>query len=203
VRDAALSVSGLLKEQLGGKSVRTYQPPGIWEAVGFVGSNTREYKRDEGPALFRRSLYTFWKRTAPPPSMMAFDAPSRENCVARRARTNTPLQALTLMNDEQYVEAARHLAERMIKDGGTTPESRLVHGFRLATARRPDASELALLQRQFQRHLGSFRARKDAATQLLSVGISARDTKLDATEHAAYTMVANLMLNLDETIVKE
>ncbi|MCC5774154.1 DUF1553 domain-containing protein, partial [Klebsiella pneumoniae] len=135
VRDTALSLSGLLVERLGGKSVKPYQPEGLWEAVAFVGSNTQRFTRDNGEALYRRGLYTFWKRTSPPPSLLTFDAPSRENCIARRARTNTPLQALALMNDEQYVEASRFLAERMLKQGGSAPADQLSQGFRLATGR--------------------------------------------------------------------
>jgi hypothetical protein len=203
VRDSALFVSGLLVEKVGGRSVKTYQPPGIWEAVGFLGSNTRQFSRDKGEALYRRSLYTFWKRTAPPPSLMAFDAPSRETCTARRARTNTPLQALALMNDEQYVEAARHFAERMIASGGATPAERLAFGFRAATARRPTASELDVLVRVFGKQLERFRADAAAAGKLLAVGESKRNPALDPAEHAAYTMAANLILNLDETISKE
>ncbi len=203
VRDSALFVSGLLVEQVGGKSVRIYQPEGIWEAVGFVGSNTREYKRDAGQALYRRSMYTFWKRTAPHPSMMAFDAPSRETCVARRARTNTPLQALVLMNDEQYVEAARHLARRMLTEGGATPAERLSYGFRLATARVPGERELSVLTRLLEGHLAHYRAQPEAAAKLLGVGESQRPDQLDPAEHAAYAMLGNLVLNLDEAITKE
>jgi hypothetical protein len=203
VRDSALFVSGLLVEKVGGPSVRPYQPSGVWEAVGFVGSNTTEFKRDSGEKLYRRSLYTFWKRTAPPPSLMAFDAPSRENCVARRARTNTPLQALVLMNDEQYVEAARHLAARVLKEGGTSPVERLNFAFQLATARTPDASELETLTTLYQQNLAHYDAHPDAANQLLAVGESARDQSLSLPEHAAMTMMANLILNLDEVITKE
>jgi hypothetical protein len=202
VRDAALFVSGLLEERVGGRSVKPYQPPGIWEAVGFNGSNTRDFKRDNGTALYRRSLYTFWKRTAPPPSLMAFDAPSRETCVTRRARTNTPLQALVLMNDEQYVEAARHLAERMLA-GGTTPAERLAHGFRLATARRPADTELRVLVRLYERQRDHYRQHLDDARKLLAVGESRPRAALDPAEYAAFTMAANLILNLDETITKE
>jgi hypothetical protein len=202
VRDSALFVAGLLNEQVGGRSVRPYQPPGIWEAVGFLGSNTREFKRDSGTALYRRSLYTFWKRTAPPPALMAFDAPSRETCVARRARTNTPLQALALMNDEQYVEAARQLAQRMLAGAKTTPE-RLAYGFRLATGRQPQQAELDVLLRLFEKQREHYARNRDAAEKLLSVGESKRDTTLDSVEHAAFTMAANLILNLDETITKE
>ncbi|MBL8797643.1 MAG: PSD1 domain-containing protein [Planctomycetia bacterium] len=203
VRDSALYLSGLLHEQIGGRSVKPYQPPGIWEAIGFNGSTTREYKRESGTALYRRSLYTFWKRTAPPPSLMAFDAPSRENCVARRARTNTPLQALVLMNDEQYVEAARNLAERMMTNGGATPAERLAFGFRLATSRKPTEKETEVLLKLYDKQLTRFQGSPEAANKLLAVGESKRNATLDAAEHAAYTMSANLILNLDETISKE
>lgn len=203
VRDNALFISGLLVEKVGGKSVKPYQPAGLWEAVAFQGSNTQNFKQDNGEALYRRGLYTFWKRTSPPPSMMSFDAPSRESCVVRRARTNTPLQALVLMNDQQYVEAARFLAQRMIQDGGGSPEDRLKHGFRLATARVPTATEAAVLKRIFDEHLADFRARKDAAAKLLGVGEAKTTVTMDADEMAAYTMTANLLLNLDETVTKE
>jgi hypothetical protein len=202
VRDSALYVSGLLREQVGGRSVKPYQPPGIWEAIGFNGSNTRDFKRDSGTALYRRSMYTFWKRTAPPPSMMAFDAPSRETCVARRARTNTPLQALVLMNDEQYVEAARGLAERMMA-AGTTPADRLTNGFRLAAARRPADAELKLLTQTYERQLARYKAKPEEAKKLLAVGEAKANPALDPAEYAAYTMTANLILNLDEVITKE
>jgi hypothetical protein len=203
VRDTALATSGLLVEKLGGRSVKPYQPPGLWEAVGFFGSNTREFKRDTGNALYRRSLYTFWKRTSPPPSLTMFDAPSRETCTVRRSRTNTPLQALTLMNDEQFVEAARHLARRMMTEGGKTPQERLIRGFRLTTARPPDDKELDTLTRLFEQQLAYYRAEKAAALKLLKIGESKRDDALDPNEHAAWTMMANLLLNLDETVTKE
>jgi hypothetical protein len=203
VRDSALYVSGLLLEKVGGPSVKPYQPEGIWEAVGFLGSNTREYQRDAGGGLYRRSLYTFWKRTAPPPSLMAFDAPSRESCVARRARTNTPLQALVLMNDEQYVEASRNLAQRMLKEGGAAAGDQLAYGFQLVTARRPQPAELAVLAQVHDEHLAHYQANVEAAGKLLEVGEAARDDSLDAAHHAAMTMMANLLLNLDETITKE
>lgn len=203
VRDSALFVSGLLVEHVGGKSVKPYQPPGIWEAVGFVGSNTQSYKRDDGEALYRRSLYTFWKRTAPPPSLMAFDAPSRETCVARRARTNTPLQALVLMNDVQYVEASRKLAARMLTEGGQTALDQLTYGFRLCTARPPTEKELKVLEKIHAGHLAHYQANAEAAGKLLAIGESKRTDSLDPTQHAAMTMMANLILNLDETITKE
>ena len=203
VRDCALATSGLLVEQLGGPSVKPYQPSGLWEAIGFVGSNTSNFKQDQGDSLYRRSMYTFWKRTCPPPSLLTFDAPSRETCTVRRPRTNTPLQALVLMNDEQYVEAARKLAERMITEGGSSPQERAGYAFRLATARAPAADELAVLVRAFESQLADYRADADAATKLISIGQSPRNLSLDPSELAAWTMVANLILNLDETVTKE
>jgi len=203
IRDTALLLGGLLVEKEGGKGVRSYQPEGIWEAVAFQGSTTQNYKQDSGAALYRRSLYMFWKRTAPPPTLMAFDAPSREACVVRRSRTNTPLQALVLMNDKQYVEAARNMAQRLIAEGGASPAERLTYGFRLATGRKPADSEAAVLQRVFSAHLADYQADKAAAEQLITVGESPRKPDLDAAELAAYTMVCNLILNLDETVTKE
>jgi hypothetical protein len=203
VRDLALATSGLLVEKLGGRSVKPYQPPGIWEAVAFVGSTTNTFQRDAGEALYRRSMYTFWKRTSPPPALTTFDAPSRENCVARRARTNTPLQALLLMNDEQYVEAARHFGRRMMLEGGSSPEERLTFGFRLATSRYPQPEELNVLTRVYGEHLSHYQGHADAAAQLLAIGESPRVDTLDPAEHAAYTMLGSLILNLDETITKD
>ena len=202
IRDSILFSTGLLVERAGGKSVKPYQPEGIWEAVAFVGSNTRDFKPDAGEALYRRSLYTFWKRTAPPPSMSTFDAPSRENCTVRRPRTNTPLQALALMNDKQYIDAAKKLAERMLREGGATPEQRLTYGFRWMTARPPSSKELEVLRRSVDKQLAFFQTDKAAADKLLAYGDAPRDTTLDSAEHAAWTMIANLMINLDETITK-
>ncbi len=203
VRDSALAISGMLVEQLGGRSVKPYQPAGLWEAVAFVGSTTQFYKQDAGDALYRRSLYTFWKRTSPPPSLMAFDAPSRETCVARRARTNTPLQALVLMNDEQYVEAARGLAERMLTEGGENDSSRLAWGFRLCTGRSPEPHEQSILQRVCDGHRQHYQASVPEAEKLLATGASPKNATLDAVEYATMTMMGNLLLNLDETITRE
>jgi hypothetical protein len=202
VRDAALAASGLLVEELGGKSVKPYQPAGLWKAVSFRSSNTGTFKRDDGQALYRRSMYTFWKRTSPPPSMTTFDAPSRETCVTRRARTNTPLQALALMNDEQYVEASRKMAARMLT-AGTTSEEQLGFGFQLVTARLPNEAELAVLTELHAVQLAHYTADKDAASKLLAVGEAPRDEHLAVESHAAMTMMANLLLNLDEAITKE
>ncbi len=145
LRDSALYISGLINLKMGGRGVRPYQPSGIWEAVAYTTSNTGKYTQDKGDALYRRSLYTFWKRTAPPPSMTTFDAPSRESCVPRRERTNTPLQALLTMNDPQYFEAARHLGHRMLRLGSATDADRLVFGFRLVTGHMPSDAEKTLL----------------------------------------------------------
>jgi hypothetical protein len=203
IRDSALITSGLLIERPGGRGVRPYQPDGIWEAISFQGSNTQNYKMDGGDAIYRRSIYTFWKRTAPPAALQTLDAPSREACVVRRARTNTPLQALLLMNDQQYVEAARMLAQRIIKEGGDAPEKRLAYAFRLATGREPAADETAVLVRVFQKNEATFAADKPAAEKLLAVGLAPRDQVLAVENLAAYTMVCNLILNLDETMTKE
>jgi hypothetical protein len=203
VRDGALFVAGLLVEKQGGRGVRPYQPEGIWEAVAFQGSNTQNFKPDQGDGLYRRSLYTFWKRTAPPPALTTFDAPSRETCTVRRARTNTPLQALVLLNDKQFVEAARRLAERMMTEGGAGLEERAAHGFRLATGRPPHETEAAVLKRVFEAQLAGFRAAPEEAKKLLAYGDSPRNEALDSVEHAAWTMIANVILNLDETVSKE
>jgi len=203
IRDAALFTSGLLVEKVGGKSVKTYQPDGLWEAVAFQGSTTSVFKRDSGEALYRRSMYTFWKRTSPPPQMTTFDAPSREVCTVRRPRTNTPLQALATMNDVQYVEASRHFARRMLLEGGSTYPDRLTHGFRLVTGRKPSSAELEILVALYQEHHAHYQTKADEAVKLLSIGESKRDESLNPSEYAAMTMVGNLLLNLDETLTKE
>ena len=202
IRDGALAASGLLFERVGGPSVKPYQPGGIWESVGFVGSNTLNYKQDQGAALYRRGLYTFWKRTAPPPVLSLFDAPSRETCTALRQRTNTPLQALATMNDVQFFEASRRLAERMVHEGGPTPRARISHGFRLATARSPRPDELEVLVETYSEHLAEYRSNPMEALKAVSVGDSKPDESIDVNELAAYTMIGNLILNLDETLTK-
>ena len=206
VRDQALAVAGLLDPRMGGVSVYPYQPPGLWEELmsRSDGDNftAQKYVQSHGPDLYRRSMYTFWKRTSPPPSLSTFDAPDRETCAVRRARTNTPLQALVLLNDPTYVEAARKLAERMMKEGGASPEERIAFAFRLATARKPAAEESAILRKVYDQQLTFYRSNADAAGRLLKVGESPRDEKLDAADHAAWTMVASTILNLDETVTK-
>ncbi|QDU25381.1 Planctomycete cytochrome C [Anatilimnocola aggregata] len=203
IRDSAVFSAGLLTEKAGGRGVKTYQPEGIWEAISFKGSNTGTYKQDDGDALYRRSIYMFWKRTAPPSALQTLDAPSRESCVVRRTRTNTPLQALLLMNDQQYIEAARKLAERAIKEAGDKPADRLGYIFRIATGRTAAADELAVLSRIFDKHLEVYSADKSAAEKLLGNGAAPRDKELPVEQVAAYTMACNLILNLDETMTKE
>ena len=203
VRDNALALSGLLYTKIGGPSVKPPQPDGLWKAVGFTGSNTDTFVQDTGAdKVYRRSLYTFWKRTAPPPQMNILDAPSREACTIRRERTNTPMQALMLMNDPQFFEAARAFAERTIKEGGETPEARIAYIFEMATARLPKPVEKELLLKTFQTHYQELAADPDAAKALITVGESAPDETLDAVEVAAWTMIANLILNLDEVLNK-
>jgi mono/diheme cytochrome c family protein len=203
LRDQALFVSGLLVEKVGGPSVKPPQPAGLWEAVGYTASNTAKFVADTGhEKVHRRSLYTFWKRTSAPPQMTTFDAPSRESCTVRRERTNTPLQALLLLNGKQYVECARALAERAMREGGESPEARLTWMFRRATARRPDAREAAELLTAYKEHLAEFARDADAAKKLIAVGETKPDATLNPSELAAWTMLANLLLNLDEVINK-
>jgi hypothetical protein len=161
------------------------------------------YAQARGEDLWRRSLYTFWKRTVMPPAMQVFDASSREYCKVRETRTNTPLQALGLMNDVTYVEAARKLAERMIQEGGQAPGERVAYGFRLATAREPSSGEQEILLRGFRRYLDRYQTRPADAEKLLSMGDSARDEALPPAELAAYAATASMILNLDEVITKE
>jgi hypothetical protein len=202
VRDQALFVSGLLVEQLGGPSVKPYQPPGLWEEVSIgPSSNTQVFRRDDGEALYRRSLYTFWKRTAPSPQMAMFDAPTREFCVVRRSTTNTPLQALVLWNDVQFVEAARVFAQRALDEASDT-DARLVAMFRRCTARAPRAAELDVLRRTLRGFRERYAAAPADAASLLARGEAPRPEHHDAAELAAWTMIANTLLSLDETIVR-
>jgi hypothetical protein len=200
IRDNALAVSGLINLEVGGPGVRPYQPPNIWEPVGYADSNTRYYLQDHGPALYRRSLYVFLKRTAPPPFLVNFDAPNREQSCAVRDRTNTPLQALQLMNDVQNFEAARALAERAIRDGGPTVEDRITFLYRTVLARRPAEAETKLVAAALAKQLALYRADPEAAAKAIRVGESAPKYVAPAPETAAWTLVANLILNLDETL---
>jgi hypothetical protein len=202
VRDQALAISGLLVERVGGPSVRPYQPAGLWEELAG-GAGEGPYVQDRGPGLYRRSLYVYRKRTVPHPALATFDAPSREVCQVKQSRTNTPLQALELLNDVSYVEAARRLGQLMLTEGGGSPEGSLTFAFRRATARSPEADELRLLARALERYRQNFRADPEAATRFVHHGDSPVDDKLDPVELAAYEAAASLILNLDETITKE
>jgi hypothetical protein len=204
IRDSALHSAGLLHENIGGPGVNPYQPKGVWEAIAYGDIYSSQiYEPGRGPDLYRRSMYTFWKRTAPPAALTTFDAPDREKCVIRRARTNTPLQALVLMNDPTYVEAARALAQRAIAEAGPDPDRRIRAAYRLALARNPAPQELRLLRDLARRQLLAFRNDPPAATRLLAVGESRPDTALDPLDLAAWTTVASTILNLDEAITKE
>jgi hypothetical protein len=206
IRDQAMYASGLLVEKIGGPSVKPYQPPRIWEELttgDIPGLNGQTYVQEHGEALYRRSMYAFWKRTVPLPTLTVFDAPSREVCTVRRSRTNTPLQALALLNDTIYVEAARKLAERVIADGGPKPADRLTLAFRLAVARKPTPAELKVLVDGFNAHLASYFAEPDAAAKAITVGESKPNEKFDARELAAYTAQCGVILNMDQTITRE
>ena len=201
IRDNALAISGLLAERLGGPSVKPYQPAGLWRDVSV--SRSVVYKQGQGENLYRRSMYTFWKRTCPPPALSTFDAPDRENCLIRRARTNTPLQALVLMNDPTYVEAARVLAERVMLEGGDSLESKLDYLFRRALARRCQKAEQAALSSLLDDARKYFQAEPAKAKSLLSTGAATHNADLGETELAAWASVASVILSLDETINKE
>jgi len=204
VRDAALATSGLLVSQLGGPSVNPYTPGDPWREVSHFGSSpatAQSFIQDHGEKLYRRSMYTYWKRTMPPPNMATFDAPNRETCVVDRAITNTPLQALVLLNDVQFVEAARAFAERALTMSGDDAK-RLAWAFREATSRMPDAQEEKVLARALARERAVFKADPDAAVALLAQGESPRNVALDAVEHAAWTQVAALILNLSEAVTR-
>jgi hypothetical protein len=204
IRDNALAVSGLLDDRIGGPSVFPYQPKGLWEEMAFGGGYTgQSYTESTGRDLYRRSMYTVWKRTVPPPALTTFDAPDREKCTARRSITNTPLQALVLLNDPTYVEAARFLAARALTQGGPSPAARINFAFRLATGRIPDAQERAVLLESEQEALADYRLHPSEAAALLTVGASRCSPKLNQNELAAWTTVASMILNLDETITKE
>jgi hypothetical protein len=203
LRDQALYASGLLIERVGGASVKPPQPFGLWEAVAYTDSNTAHFKADIGvEKVHRRSLYTFWKRTSPPPQMTTFDAPSREACQVRRERTNTPLQALLLLNEPQFIEAARGLAERTLREGGSATDTRLTFIYRLVTARSPDAKDLAELRATLEDLTAHYASQPRAAKQLLATGETGPVQHDEPATLAAWTMIANVILNLDEAITK-
>jgi hypothetical protein len=196
IRDNALAISGLLNNKIGGPSIKPYQPPGIWTVTDH------QYEQSKGEDLYRRGLYVFWKRAAHYPSFAAFDAPSRETCTLERPRTSTPLQSLVLMNDPVYVEAARAFGQRILDEGGEDVASRITFAFRTVLARPPSASEQAVLARAYEQQLELFRTDTSAAEELLKVGESPRREGADAVELAAWTTVANVLLNLNETITR-
>ena len=204
LRDQALALSGLLIDRVGGPSVKPPQPDGLWFAVGYSGSNTVRFKPDQGrEKVHRRSLYTFLKRTAPAPQMNTFDAPSRESCTVRRERTNTPLQALLLMNDPQYLEAARSMGERALREiPGSTSAERLRQLFRWASARYPDERELTELRQLLADYRQTYQPDIASAKELIAIGESGPDASLDPVDTAVWTMIANLILNLDEVVTK-
>src|SRR6185436_4424404 len=196
VRDNALAVSGLLNPKIGGPSIKPYQPPGIWDGTDH------KYEQSKGADLYRRGLYVFWKRAAHYPSFQTFDAPSREICTLLRPRTSTPLQSLVVMNDPVYVEAARALAARVLHEGGETLRQQLTYAFRLTLARPPRPEEIKVLEKTFREQHERFADDLPAAESLLSVGESPRPKDLNVTDLAAMTGVANVLLNLNETITR-
>ena len=200
VRDQALFAAGLLVEKRGGPPVKPYQPAGVWEDLTM---DDVSYNQGKGADLYRRSLYTFWKRTVAPPMMANFDSAMRESCVVREMRTNTPLQALNLMNDVTFLEAARFVGHRMMKEGGPETASRLRYGFRLVAGRMPTPAEVQVLQDNFQYHLDYFAENAGKVSPFLSQGESSSDATLNSSELAAYAAVASLLLNLDETVTKQ
>ena len=200
IRDNALSLSGLLVNKVGGPGVKPYQPPGLWNEVSLSG-NVR-FKQDTGENLYRKSMYTYWKRSAPAPSMTIFDAPTREKCMVERPRTNTPLQALVTLNDPQFTEASRNLAERIIKEGGKTPRERVAFAYRLVTSRKPKPIVLQILISAYNEEHTNFSKNSEAANKLLAIGESKRDESIKTAEHAAWSIVASMLLNLDEVITR-
>lgn len=199
IRDNALFVSGLLVEKIGGRSVKPYQPAGLWEAVTLA---TERYVPDHGDKLYRRSLYTYWKRSAPHPAMLTFDVPTREKCIGRRSRTNTPLQTLVTLNDPQFVEAARAFAQRIVTNGGTSSRERIQFAYAHALARPATEREVKLLESLLDSQRARFQADPKKAEALLKIGESPRDASIPAIDHAVWTVVASTLMNLDEFLMK-
>jgi hypothetical protein len=201
IRDLALAASGLLSPKVGGPPVKPYQPEGIWSAVAMPQSNTRTYKQDEGESLYRRSLYTMWKRTAPPPSMEIFNAPTRESFCVQRDRTNTPLQALVLLNDPQFVEASRELAARAMKASADF-DGRLDFITLSLDGRKFGGEEKEIVRKAFDKALAGFKGKPDDATQFIATGAKPPPKDVDVPELAAWSLVASQILNLDETLTR-
>ena len=202
VRDQALALAGLLVPKVGGPSVKPYMPDGVWDDTSKYG-DLRGYKADTGEGLYRRSFYTIWKRTAAPPTMLLFDAPTREICTVKRSRTNTPLQALSLLNEVTFVEAARGLAQQMMQQGGTTPEQRIAYGYRRATGRSIEPAALKQLSEGLKKRVTEFQAKPAEAAALISQGATKADAALPPAELAAYTTTAAVLLNLDRVITRD
>ncbi len=198
IRDQALAASGLLVNKLGGPAVKSYQPEGVWEEATF---GQKSYKQDKGADLYRRSIYIYWRRIVGP--TMFFDTATRQTCTVKAVRTNTPLHALTTLNDTTYVEAARALAQGVLESEEKTPELRLTTAFRRVVARKPTAAEMTILASALDRLRKLYDADPEAAARLLKVGESPRNIKLDAREHAAYTALCTMILNLDETLTRQ
>jgi hypothetical protein len=199
VRDNALAVSGLLVNKIGGPSVKPYQPAGYWDFLNFP---RRTWEHDKDAGQYRRGLYTHWQRSFLQPSLVAFDAPSREECTAERVRSNIPQQALVLMNDPTYVEASRVLAERIVKEGGATPEKRIEWAYRHVLSRSVKSEESRILLALYAKHLNEYKADPKAAAELLGTGLAPAAKEIDAAELAAWTSVARTILNLHETITR-
>ncbi len=187
---------------MGGPSVKPYQPEGLWEQLSAF-QGRKLFERSTGEDLWRRSVYSYWKRTVPPPSMTIFDAPTREACVVRRQVSSTPLQALALLNDEMYIETARKFAERIIKEGGASAPQRLAWALRAATSRPATDAEVRVLEEGLTRRLAQYRADPASAEKLLTAGESPRDQSIGTAELAAYTTAASVILNLDEVITRQ
>lgn len=202
IRDQALKISGLLHEKVGGPSVKPYQPSGLWTQVSSGGRYQRKYMNAHGENLYRRSLYTYWKRILPPPSMMIFDAGSRNLCTVKRQSTNTPLQALVLLNDPQFLISAQALAKRMIEQGGKNPNERIAYAFYLATSRKPEMAEVNILEDLFQTEMDEFQKYPSRAIEFLNIGPDEHDATVNKLELAAYGVVANAIINLSESIQK-
>jgi hypothetical protein len=204
IRDSALKVSGLYVDRLGGPSVNPYTPGNLWREISHYGSTpatSQTFEQDHGEKLYRRSLYTYWKRTVPPPNMVAFDAPNREICTIARPTTTTPLQALVLLNDVQYVEASRAFAERILSQPMDEAD-RLRWAFEECVSRQPTNAELAVLTNALNRERTRYAANTTTAKEYLANGESPRDEKIPAAEHAAWSQVAALLLNLSETVTR-
>lgn len=199
IRDNALAISGLLTDKVGGPSVKPYQPAGHWQFLNFP---TRSYVHDKGEDLYRRGMYTYWQRSFLNPSLVAFDVPSREECTNERPRSNTPLQALALLNDPTYVEAARAFAARMVKEGGSEPGARIDFAFRTAVGRPATPGEVALLSKLYSKHVAEYSLDKASAAAVLTNGESKSPAEIDAAELAAWTSVARVILNLHEVVTR-